>query len=134
MTTYRRRKSSAPPLWGFVAVPMGLFGLLYTANLFNADFQANSRTLTEISRNTAGAEMETAYAEAEQARAVARYQNGVCVQVPNGLVEGQRFETLQPGDTVCTNEGVTAKIGADLTAIEIARTSNIEVVRVWRGW
>lgn len=134
MTTYRRRKSSAPPLWGFVAVPMGLFGLLYVANLFNSDFQANSQTLTEISRNSAGAEMEAAYADAEQARAIARYQSGICIQVPNGLIAGQRFGTLQRGDLVCTNDGVSGVIGSDLTVDEIARTSDAAVIRVWRGW
>lgn len=133
MTMYRRRTSSAP-LWGFIAAPVGLFGLLYVINLFNADFQENSRTLTEISRNTAKANMETAFAEAEQTRAIARYQSGVCIQVPNGLVAGLSFDDLEPNNFVCTNDGVTATINSQRIATDIARTNDVAVIRTWRGW
>lgn len=129
-----RRRSNAPPLWGFIAAPVGLFGLLYTVNLFNADFQENSKTLTEISRNSAMAEVETAFAEAEQVRAISRYESGVCIKVPTGLVAGLKFEQLQPNNFVCTTDGVTATINRDLLAFELARTNDQEVIRKWRGW
>jgi hypothetical protein len=129
-----RRRSKTPPLWGFIAAPVGLFGLLYTVNLFNADFQENSKTLTEISRNSAMAEVETAFAEAEQVRAIGRYQSGVCVKVPNGLVAGLPFEELEPNNFVCTVDGVTATINRQRLAVDIARTNNQEAVRNWRGW
>lgn len=129
-----RRRSKSPPLWGFIAAPVGLFGLLYTVNLFNADFQENSKTLTEISRNSAMAEVETAFAEAEQARAISRYQSGVCVKVPNGLGAGLSFHSLEPNNLVCTVDGVTGTINRHRVAVDIARTNNQEVIRNWRGW
>lgn len=134
MTTYRRRKS-APPLWGFVAAPLGLFGLLYVVNLFNADFQANSRTLDRITQNTAKAELETAYAEAEQARAIARYESGVCVRsVEDELLDGQHFPTLEPGTLVCSRTGVTGTVNESRQLTDIARTGNTEVIMKWGGW
>jgi hypothetical protein len=132
--TSRRRRSKALPLWSFIAVPVGLFGLLYTISQFNTEFQENSKTMTETSRNSAMAEVETAFAEAEQVRAISRYQSGVCIKVPNGLVAGLKFEELEPNNFVCTVDGVTGTINRDRVAADIARTNNQEVVRNWRGW
>lgn len=132
--TIRRRRSKALPLWSFIAVPVGLFGLLYTISQFNTEFQENSKTMTETSRNSAMAEVETAFAEAEQVRAISRYESGVCIKVPTGLVAGLKFEQLQPNNFVCTTDGVTATINRDLLAFELARTNDQEVIRKWRGW
>ena len=135
MTTYRRvRRSNPPPLWAFVAVPASIFALLFVINLFNRDFQENSRTLTEISQNSAKAEMESAFAEAEQVRAITRYESGICVKAPSPLEVGQHFPGLTRNSQLCTVDGVTATLDGTLHTIDLARTNNIEVIRTWRGW
>jgi hypothetical protein len=107
---------------------------LFVVNLFNRDFQENSRTLTEISQNSAKAEMESAFAEAEQVRAITRYESGICVKAPSPLEVGQHFPGLTRNSQLCTVDGVTATLDGTLHTIDLARTNNIEVIRTWRGW
>lgn len=137
MTYTRRHRKSSLPLWAFVAAPFGLFGVLFLVNLNNAQFQENSRRLTQTVQHTVQAEMETSFAEAERIRANARFQSPAgCFHVPAGLGgvrEGMRFD-LPEGTLVCSENGTSGRLNGNGIVVEIARTADQEVIREWGGW
>jgi excinuclease UvrABC ATPase subunit len=137
MTTYRRQRKAPPPLWAFVAIPFGLFGILFVVNLFNEDFQRNSRRMNQTVQNEVHAEMELAHAQSEAKRAESRFRSPAgCKHVPSEVAEiqlGMKFN-LPEGTDICSEDGTTAEIDENGLVIDIARTANMDVIREWGGW
>jgi len=133
VTAADRRRKGGLPIWIFPAVPVALFAGVWAMSQGNQSFQANSAQMGATAQNQIRMGIEQASAEAERARAEARFKSGVCIQVQT-VSQGQIYGTLSPGDRVCGMDGSTGILDGSRTVNDVARTNDQAVIRQFAGW